>query len=440
MSSSPHSDAPRPIPAYFRSLEVENTRCFGPKQRLDLTHQDRPAKWTALLGDNGVGKTTLLECLYAMAPVVEATGGIEFAVPRARGPSYCPEKRSGAHGYRIATEVAFRRKLSCDKEGLRDAAHIRSPPNNTGFAVYGYSDRRGRALCCAYAAGRRIGTGGLESRDASTSEDAFSADRPLINAAEWLLQADYAARRTRGARAVHRRDAVKRALIDLLPDVDDIREVGLDEDPPRPRVDVLTPYGWVGLRSLSLGYQTMIAWLVDLANRMFEAYPDSENPLAEAAVVLIDEFDLHLHPRWQRELTTHLDQLLPNVQFVVSAHSPLVVQAPGVTNVAVLRRQGDHVEILNDPDVVRGWRVDQILTSDLFGLQSARPVDVERDLQRHRELTLLDSPSPSEQDELSALDEKLARLPPGEVARDREAWSLAYELSQSLSKAQDSDS
>ena len=236
------------------------------------------------------------------------------------------------------------------------------------------------------------------------------------------------------------RDAVKRALIDLLPDVSDIREGGLDEDPPRPRVEVETPYGWVTLRALSLGYQTMVAWLVDLANRMFESYPDSENPLSEAAVVLIDELDLHLHPRWQRELTAHIDGLFPNVQFVVSAHSPLVVQAPGVTNVAVLRRKDDHVEILNDPTEVRGWRVDQILTSDLFGLASARPADVERDLERQRELVLLDAPSTAEQTELAELDAKLARLPPGEVAMDREAWSIAYKLAEGLSRARDSDS
>jgi hypothetical protein len=151
----------------------------------------------------------------------------------------------------------------------------------------------------------------------------------LINAVEWLLQADYAARSEGGARGRRRRDMIEHALIDLLPDVDIIRIAGLDEDPPRPRVEVQTPYGWVGMRDLSLGYQTMIAWVVDLASRMFDAYPESDNPLAEAAVVLVDELDLHLHPQWQRRITGYLDELFPNVQFIVTAHSPLVVQGPG---------------------------------------------------------------------------------------------------------------
>jgi predicted ATP-binding protein involved in virulence len=70
----------------------------------------------------------------------------------------------------------------------------------------------------------------------------------------------------------------------------------------------------------------MIAWTVDLASRLFASYPESQNPLAEPAVVLVDEVDLHLHPKWQRELRSHLTERFPGTQFVVTAHSPLVVQ------------------------------------------------------------------------------------------------------------------
>lgn len=60
---------PRPM-IYFSSLELENVRCFGEWQDLKLVDdQGRPAQWTLLLGDNGVGKTTLLQCLAWMRPV-----------------------------------------------------------------------------------------------------------------------------------------------------------------------------------------------------------------------------------------------------------------------------------------------------------------------------------------------------------------------------------
>ncbi|MFN8511351.1 MAG: hypothetical protein U0841_01890 [Chloroflexia bacterium] len=61
-----------------------------------------------------------------------------------------------------------------------------------------------------------------------------------------------------------------------------------------PRVEAETPYGRVRLHNLSLGYRSFIAWILDFVSRMFERYPTSANPLAEPAVVLIDEIDLHI--------------------------------------------------------------------------------------------------------------------------------------------------
>ena len=58
-------------PIYFSALELENVRCFGRLQTLSLTDEDaNPVQWTLILGDNGVGKTTLLQCLAWMKPVV----------------------------------------------------------------------------------------------------------------------------------------------------------------------------------------------------------------------------------------------------------------------------------------------------------------------------------------------------------------------------------
>src|ERR1044072_1226015 len=60
-------------PVYFTSLELENVRCFGTPQKLDLTDgHGRPAQWTLLIGDNGVGKTSLLQCLGWMRPLLQA--------------------------------------------------------------------------------------------------------------------------------------------------------------------------------------------------------------------------------------------------------------------------------------------------------------------------------------------------------------------------------
>ncbi len=106
---------------------------------------------------------------------------------------------------------------------------------------------------------------------------------------------------------------------------------------------------WVSLRDLSLGYQTLIAWMVDLAHRLFERYPDCDNPLEQPAIVLVDEIDLHLHPKWQRTVISRLTRIFKQTQFIVTAHSPLIVQsAPKDANIVLLKREGDQVVIHND--------------------------------------------------------------------------------------------
>ena len=64
----------------------------------------------------------------------------------------------------------------------------------------------------------------------------------------------------------------------------------------------------------------------------------------------------------------------------------MIVQAATDANLVLLKREGDHVVIENDPETIRGWRVDQILTSELFGLETARPPDMEKLLIRRKEL------------------------------------------------------
>ncbi len=173
----------------------------------------------------------------------------------------------------------------------------------------------------------------------------------------------------------------------------------------------------------------MVAWIVDLASRMVERYPESPDPLAEPAVVLVDDIDLHLHPKWQRDLIGYLTELFPNTQFIATAHSPLIVQAATGANIALLKREGDHIVIENHPETLRGWRTDQILTSDLFGLATARPPDLEAPLLRRRELLTKPKLTKADQIELKKLEARLGTLPAGESFEQAETMAL---LEQSL--------
>ncbi len=202
----------------------------------------------------------------------------------------------------------------------------------------------------------------------------------------------------------------------------------------KPRVVVETPYGWVRIHDLSLGYRALIAWVVDLAYRLFERYPDSPNPLAEPAIVLVDEIDLHLHPRWQRTIMSYLTERFPNTQFIVTAHSPLIVQAATDANIVLLRREGDHVVIDNDVEAIRGWRIDQVLTSDLFGLETARPPEYDEAMAERNRILGKSRLTKKDEQRLKELDARIGDLPTGETPQDMEAMDVIRRAAEVLKR------
>jgi predicted ATPase len=445
----------RPTGGYFASITVSGIRCFGPEQTLNLLDRwGNPARWTVLLGDNGVGKTTLLQVLALVAPV-KTSDFVKEQKTTALRPGAAELIKKLKNVTAVQAQFAF---------GLLDVGMMRG---ETGFHISGElhykssidsiereetessieidgSDLRHRfppfpIFCVGYGASRRIGAGSLDVAKDNPFASLFDDDAPLRNAEEWLILADYAANKESSAAKKIRAEAeltrVKEALVALLPDVQDIR-VELSLRPGGvPRVEAKTHDGWIALRDLSLGYRATMAWMIDLAARMFEAYPDSKNPLAEPAVVLVDEIDLHLHPKWQRELLSHLSARFPQTQFIAAAHSPLVVQAAPDANIAVLRRQGDHVIIDQDVQSVRGWRVDQILTSELFDLPSAR--DPAQDELRQRREAILGKARLTKADkaELAKIEAELVDAPSGETPQQIEAMNLILRAASHLEKA-----
>lgn len=424
---------------YFHSVGVQNVRCFGPAQTLALHTDGKVAKWTVILGDNGVGKTTLLQCLYALAPVTYDEPGtwagaavrlsyLMTAWPgRPNRSAYDVLARAGENRERVelAAHVAVDSPLGiepdrwCTFKASLSRNNLESPlAPNLELTVF----------ACGYGASRKPGTTATATtNDASDHASTLFDERAtLVDAEKWFKDSDYAAARTDSPAARTRSEKIRDTLISLLPDVDDLRVVGLDLKTPDPALEAHTPYGWVRVSELSLGYRTLMAWVVDFAARMFARYPDSENPLAEPAVCLVDEIDLHLHPTWQRKLIDFLDQRFPKTQFIVTAHSPLVVQAAEHANIAVLRRHEgeDFVRIHNDVETVRGWRIDQILTSDLFGLDGARSPAVNALLRARSKLLGKPELDETDQRELAELDARLEQLPEGETPEDQDAWDV----------------
>jgi len=124
------------------------------------------------------------------------------------------------------------------------------------------------------------------------------------------------------------------------------------------------------IEQLSDGYRTTLAMVMDIASRMAEANPNS-NVLETTGVVLIDEVDLHLHPGWQQRILTDLTRTFPNVQFIVTTHSPQVVSSVQPKSLRVIGWRND-TPFLIPVGFSEGAEAQQMLM-DVLGVESPRP-------------------------------------------------------------------
>jgi len=128
------------------------------------------------------------------------------------------------------------------------------------------------------------------------------------------------------------------------------------------------------VNQLSDGEKCLMAMIGDLARRMAIANPVRENPLEGEGIILIDEIDLHLHPKWQRMIVPKLLEVFPNCQFIISTHSPHVITHVQPESLFLLR-QTDLGIVAEQPAESYGKSVDRIL-EDLMGLGTTRPDEV----------------------------------------------------------------
>jgi hypothetical protein len=173
----------------------------------------------------------------------------------------------------------------------------------------------------------------------------------------------------------------------------------------RSRVRVEIEGHKLSLRELSDGYQSIVALAVDIM--MGLAVRWSSMDVAEG-VVLIDEIETHLHPRWKMEIVTRLRRVFPKLTFIATTHDPLCLRGLEPGEIVVLRRREGQVTAEVIHESVANLRADQLLTSDLFGLYSTRDPDVNAAVLRHAVLSSTSSRSADEEMELQTLSSQFA--------------------------------
>ena len=394
------------------------------------------AGWTVLAGRNGSGKSTLLQAI-----------GLVLAGPRATSfiPSLADWISVNENRARLDAELRvsdddsyepalFQPRVWMDFErpqATDDQEPYSMEPEFSGAGLDSYSRtdrlsgvrRSGRGwFYVGYGPFRHLGDSGtLRNRKASVSKLAlqvsslFDETVPLSEAVDWLIEQrlfEYEKRPGAG-NLIH---IMTTLLSDgLLPDgfrVSNVNSDGL----------------WIShndrafpLREMSDGYRAVTALVVDIVRQMSLAFHEihldftGKTPiLPYSGIVLIDEIDAHLHVSWQKVIGNWLKAHFPQVQFIVSTHSPYICQSADPNGIILLPGPGEQrpPRIIDDNlyrRVIYGSGDDAILT-ELFGIETPYSAESERIRERigDLEIKVLDgSASEKETAEYGALSQTL---------------------------------
>ncbi|RYU94665.1 AAA family ATPase [Emticicia agri] len=369
---------------YLKEVEITDVKCFKNTHKISFTNPNGEAyQWNIILGNNNTGKTTILKILASLEPKLEYTYFDEVDV-NVGGNIVSREVKSYQPSATIRKEVEKSYSISSILSNSLDwhFSKTRIKLDSGGFInpiIFQSVDETesnfnslDNSFFIGYGTSRKMSETNISNNILTTnnSQGIFNDKVEYINAEEWLIQLDYSQKNAvTEAKAIFSK--IKNIIITgLLPDVKDIElisEINKKTNSIQNYVLFHTDYGKVRLKDLGYGYQSTLTWVVDLAKKMFEKYPELENPLTGSAIVLIDEIDLHLHPDWQRKLIGYLSNIFPNVQFIATAHSPLIIQSADDINLIILEKDKDNTHIRQEFGTFQGWTVEEIL-QNLMGL------------------------------------------------------------------------
>jgi predicted ATP-binding protein involved in virulence len=387
--TSPAAIAVEPGQLRIQALEIDGFRGIA---QLELPLAERGT--TVLAGINGAGKTAVLEALATALSWVFA----RLANPDGRGRTISDHdiKLGAKHCTITAHAELDGRPLRWSVVGSRPGTRSRPRPeldeiNAAVHAIHeGLEQDRDRPLPVAvmYAVNRAVLD--IPRRIRKRHEfDRFSAHegalahggtRDFRTFFEWFRDREDLENERRIQQPEHRDPqliAVREAIETVLDGVSNLR---VRRNPQRMVVDKRGGERGEELivDQLSDGEKCLLATVGDLARRLAVANPGSPAPLREHGVVLIDEIDLHLHPRWQRSVIPDLERTFPNCQLVVTTHSPQVLSHVKGETIRLARSDG--LTMLERRSVY-GWDTNRILEE--FLEVDERPREVKEELDHY---------------------------------------------------------
>jgi predicted ATPase len=356
---------------FLKHIRLHQFKCLEDFE-LDFSAKEGNRRWTILLGENGTGKSNLLKAIALVTAGSNALGELIDT----------PENwiQNGKNECRIdallTTQDGQERKLSLQisrNDSLTDVIVRNKRSLDEIDKALNYSDRS--YFVVGYGASRTLSkqqfsnhTSQFRSPRSRSVGNLFNAASLLNPISSWAMELDY--RNSTG----DVRSMIGEALNSFMTQV---RFVDIDKR--KGQLIFETPDGRVPLEQLSDGYQNVTSWLGDLLYRITETFDDYKNPLQVRGLLLIDEVDLHIHPKWQRMLYEFIQQKLPNFQIVCTTHSPLTAQQAGDGELFTLRRDEKNkvrkIPFIGTPNKML---IHQLLMSPVFGLETDESVEIQK--------------------------------------------------------------
>jgi predicted ATP-binding protein involved in virulence len=431
---------------WVEELTLENIKCFE-KMSIRFGTEEQPHKWISLLGENGGGKSTILQALSLML------AGYEGAIKLLNSPKgwvrnenepakisirihqdandigqFGKEKTRTAFGYTFF--VTGSQKISIRNKVYTEPSIVENPDKILSWLRENALTSKGKTWFAAgYGAFRRLTrkseiiVPSLQTPERYTNFiSQFYEDEPLAAFERWLVYLDYRMAKNNDKTAEHQKVLGIEAINKMLPRGNSFDSVTSDG---RILFDVKGKK--VPTIGLSDGFRSVLALAGDLVWRLLEAFPESENPLLECGVVLIDELDIHLHPTWQREIAGWLQMQFPNIQFIVATHSPLIVAGAGADAITYKFDFDGDKSVKNEVKDLAFLSVENILCSSAFKIVSPYSDQTQEQLDKYFKLKAKEKRTAAEEKEL-----KKATSFAQKANREVNENSLEFEIQQFL--------
>ncbi len=378
---------------YISKVILENIRCF---KSLKIDFEEKNDNWSLFLGDNCTGKTTILRSIAMGVCDESSANGLFKGVEGDFIRNGCEKGRIEIILKQKNRDMLYSIKSEITKSAENSPEVLRqtTDPEGSSFPW-------NKIFICGYGCQRLTPNTQVLGEYLS-----YSSVKTLFNYQASLLNTETVLRRNeREIKSIEQ--LVSRILM-------------LDENEfhfqlTTKGLSVALPNGIFPIGALGDGYASYIRWVVDFFGW---SMAHGERGEKVSGILLIDELDQHLHPRWQRCITDILKNQFPDVQFIVSTHTPLI--AAGISDIensrifALKDNDEDGVKMkLMDNELLNGKRADQILTSDVFGLNTSKSSKNETNISKYLELLLKKDTSNLNEEETITYQDLLEKIKDG---------------------------